>query len=237
MATRDGAWVVAVDGPAGSGKSSICAEVAKDLGWSYVNTGMLYRALAYLLLHEGIDTADEAALRRFLEVFLRNFFWDLANKKILWKGKDISPLLSSVEVGNQSSLIAKIPLVRSHLLPLQRELARKAYPGILLDGRDIATVVCPDAHLKVFMTASLAVRAKRRLLQLKREGNQKELPTLARLIDDMAKRDAQDSKRSIAPLRKAHDAVELDTSELSFSQAVDGLKALITATITRLSSR
>ncbi len=224
---KSGAWVVAVDGPAGSGKSSICAEVCRELDWVYVNTGLLYRAIGYVIMARGIDANDQQALALFLEEFIAEFSWDLQAKKIYWQGSDLSPELSSVAVGNQASAIAKIGFLRERLLPLQRELAFKAVNGILLDGRDISTVVFPDAHLKIFMTASLAVRAERRLLQLQREKPREQHPSLAALIANMEARDKQDSQRGAAPLAKAADAVELDTSSLSFVQAVAALKKLI----------
>jgi cytidylate kinase len=224
-----GAWVVAVDGPAGSGKSSICAAVCAELGWAYINTGILYRAIGYLLLQNNVDETNPEQLGSFLERFVRDFSWDFKANKLLWHGKDLSPLLLDVEVGAMASKVAKIPLLRERLLPVQRQLAADAnLPGVLIDGRDIGSVVFPDAPLKIFMTAAIEVRAKRRLLQLQGDPNANErLPSLQELIASMESRDLQDQRRGTAPLRKAEDALEFDTGKYNFAEAVAELKKII----------
>lgn len=220
---------MAVDGPAGSGKSSICREAGRRLGWGYINTGAIYRALAVLGKQFGIDWNDEIRLAQLGESFMTDLNWDARGDRIFYRGEDISDLLQTSDAGQGASKIAKFALVREKLLPIQRHLAEQTDIGVLVDGRDIGTVVFPQADLKIFMTASLEQRARRRLIQLNRQkinqGN--DLPDLEQIKTDIAKRDFQDQNRGFAPLKAADDALIIDTSDISFDESVEKLVSLI----------
>lgn len=220
--------IVAVDGPAGSGKSTICAAVAQRLGWSYVNTGALYRAVGLLAHDRRVDLNNEKAVASLLEQVAPHMRWDHA-KGQLWLGdQDLTPRLGTALAGNAASFVAKQQAVRRLLLPLQRSLTLMAKDGALVDGRDIGTVVFPDADLKIFMTASLEERARRRLRQLASGATSSSATTtLDDVMRDIAQRDEQDTARGEAPLRKADDAVEFDTSGFSQEEATSKLAQLI----------
>lgn len=233
MTDRKRPIIVAVDGPAGSGKSTICSEVSAKIGWSYVNTGALYRGVGLLARDRGINLEDESAVGAMLEKLAADIHWDYNHHQLYCGGENLTPRLGTAEAGNAASFIAKQQKVRQLLLPVQRNLAINAPKGAMVDGRDIGTVVFPDANLKVFMTANLEERARRRLKQFDAKtaahgnnGNESR-DSLSAVMDDIARRDNQDSKRGEAPLRKADDAVEFDTSGYSQSEAVDALIALI----------
>ena len=233
MTDRKRPIIVAVDGPAGSGKSTICSEVSAKIGWSYVNTGALYRGVGLLARDRGIDLEDESAVGAMLEKLAGDIRWDYHHHQLYCGGENLTPRLGTAEAGNAASFIAKQQKVRQLLLPVQRNLAINAPKGAMVDGRDIGTVVFPDANLKVFMTANLEERARRRLKQLDAKalapGNDAAdaRDSLSAVMDDISRRDNQDSKRGEAPLRKADDAVEFDTSGYSQSEAIDALIALI----------
>ena len=214
--------VVAVDGPAGSGKSSICRDAARRMNWLYVNTGAVYRSLAVVARQLEIDLADEDSMGQLCEDFGRHLRWECESDRMFYKDQDITDLLTSAQAGPDASAVAKMSSVRRLLLSVQREMALAADRGVLVDGRDIGTVVFPDAQLKIFMTASLDKRARRRLDQLAaRPNGHAELPTLDELKTEIARRDFQDQNRGLAPLKAAEDAKVVDTSESSFEQCVD----------------
>ena len=217
--------IIAVDGPAGSGKSSICNAVCRELGLTYVNTGFLYRAIAYLCHHRSIDTSDTPELRELIREFASDMTWQPKTGSVIFAGTDISPQLYTDEAGRLASAVATSPLVRQELLPLQRRLAQEVRTGSIVDGRDIGTVVFPDADIKVFMTASLAVRAERRLKQLDSASPE----TIESIQASIAKRDAQDSERGHAPLKRADDAILLDTSDMSAEESRLALIKIIKA--------
>jgi len=201
--------IIAVDGPAASGKGTLARKLAQDFGLPYLDTGALYRATGLFTLRRGGDPALEAdavAAAKALNI------------------KDFSPEdVRSEEAGNAASKVAAIPGVRAALLDYQRTFA--AQPGgAVLDGRDIGTVICPGADAKIFVTASLAVRVQRRIKELRDRG---ESVNEQRVWDDMAARDARDSDRSVAPLKPADDALVLDTSSLDAAQALASAKAFI----------
>lgn len=215
--------IVAVDGPAGSGKSSICFHVAARLGWTYVNTGALYRAVGLLAARNGL-TAPEA-IADLIEEMAKDLSWDAATRSLSYRGRDLTPELASEEAGQGASRVAKIALVRDRLLPVQRQLTLAANKGALVDGRDIGTVVFPDADLKIFLTASIEARSLRRVHQL----GLAEDDALGKIKAGIAKRDEQDKNRDLAPLKLADDAVTVDTSDLTLDQTVDAIVALINA--------
>lgn len=235
MTDRKRPIIVAVDGPAGSGKSTICSEVSAKIGWSYVNTGALYRGVGLLARDRGIDLEDEGAVGAMLEKLAGDIRWDYDHHQLYCGDENLTPRLGTAEAGNAASFIAKQHKVRQLLLPVQRTLAANAPNGAMVDGRDIGTVVFPDANLKVFMTANLEERARRRLKQLADKAGtssqtsyaKESRDSLVAVMDDISRRDNQDSKRGEAPLRKADDAVEFDTSGYSQAEAVDALIALI----------
>lgn len=218
--------IVAVDGPAGSGKSSICSAVCQQLGWSYVNTGALYRAVGMLVVERGLDVGNEEKLSTLLDEFAQGVYWDHDQHRLFIGARDLTPELSSVAVGNAASLVAKLPLVRAKLLPLQRSLSLTARGGAMVDGRDIGTVVFPDADLKIFMTASLEQRALRRRNQILKE-NPEQAMTTDEFMESIASRDHQDAARGNAPMRQAEDAVLFDTSAFSVDDAVRALLGLL----------
>lgn len=214
-------FAVAIDGPAGAGKSSVARAVAKELGFLYVDTGALYRTVTLYLLRQGVDLADppsvEAALPR-IKISLRH---ENGEQKVLLGEEDVTELIRTEEVSRSTPLCAAMPAVRSFLLSLQRDLAMKQ--KVVMDGRDIGTVVLPDAPLKIFLTASPQERARRRAAQLEAMGEKADLPAILR---DIIARDERDSHRETAPLKQAEDAVLLDNSDLQFEESVARITAL-----------
>jgi cytidylate kinase len=219
--------IVAVDGPAGSGKSSICHRVAEQLGWTYLNTGALYRAVGLRAHETGVPLDDEPKMAHLVEAMAPDLRWDAARRELWFGNRNLTPLLLAEEVGDAASKIAKLEGLRERLLPLQRQLSLSAPKGVLVDGRDIGTVVFPDADLKIFLTASLEQRSKRRMQQLGSSLDDKTL--LAELMAEMAHRDERDANRDVAPLKQAADAVLLDTSDLSLEETVAAMLVMIQA--------
>lgn len=203
--------VIAIDGPSASGKGTLASRVAETLGFHYLESGALYRLVALASRRAGIGQDDEGALARLATRLDVRF---LAGK-ILLSGEDVTEDLRSEEMGNLASSVARLPSVRAALLDRQRAFLQ--VPGLVADGRDMGTVVFPDALLKVFLTASVQVRAARRYKQLKDKGISANLASLSR---DLAERDERDVKRAAAPLVPAPDAVQLDSSDLSVEEVV-----------------
>jgi cytidylate kinase len=203
--------VIAIDGPTASGKGTVAARVAAALGYRYLDSGALYRLVALRALEGGVSADDADALAR-LAAALRPVFED---GTVRLDGRDVTDAIRSEEVGRVASRIAVHAPLRSALLELQRSFRRP--PGLVADGRDMGTVVFPDAKLKVFLTASVEARADRRYKQLIEKG----FPaTLATLLQDLRERDERDTRRSVAPLKPAEDAYRLDTSPLSIDEVV-----------------
>lgn len=214
--------IVAVDGPGGAGKSTVCRAVAERLHFVLVDTGALYRCVGWRALGEGIDLADgEAlgALARSLEICFERAE---GGQRVWCDGEDVTGLIRTGEVGQAASIVSAHPDVRQALLEQQRALGR-AHDSIV-EGRDIGTVVFPDADLKVYYTATVDARTTRRHQELVGRGRDVEVDTVR---GELLKRDERDANRPVAPLRKAEDAVELDTSALDFDAACDALIALI----------
>jgi cytidylate kinase len=201
--------IVAIDGPAASGKGTLARRLAKDFGFAYLDTGSLYRAVGMAVVRAGGDPANEAHA--------------VAAAKALDLSAVTPAELKSDEAGNAASKVAFIPAVRAVLLDFQRNFAKKP-PGAVMDGRDIGTVVCPDAQAKIFVTASLNVRVQRRIKELRARG---ESINEQRVWDDMKARDARDSDRSVSPLKPAPDAFILDTSGMDAEQAFENAKAYV----------
>ncbi len=209
--------VVSIDGPSASGKGTVAALVARALGYHYLESGALYRLVALAAHRAGISEHDEAALSEIAAALPVRF----EEGKVILQKEDVAEQLRSEDIGNRASAIAKLPAVRAALLERQR--AFRTSPGLVADGRDMGTVVFPDSTLKVFLTASVAVRAERRYKQLNDKGNHANLASLSR---DLAARDERDTKRAVAPLVPAPDAVQLDSSDLSVDAVVARVLAL-----------
>lgn len=227
-------FIIAVDGPAGSGKSTICAAVCERLGWTYINTGAIYRAIGLIASESKIDLHDEEALVQIIEQHAQSLHWN-GHAQQLWLGeRNLTPQLGCEDAGRAASILAKLPRVRERLLPVQRQLAATAAKGAIIDGRDIGTVVFPDADLKVFLTASLEERSRRRMGQLANKlDDQSSQKLLASLQEQIANRDKQDQARGVAPLRQAEDAVILDTSRMTLQEVVHAMIDLITKYLER----
>lgn len=201
--------IIAIDGPAASGKGTLAKRIADHLGFAHLDTGLLYRAVARDVASRGLDPANEQAAAGVARSL------DLASLD--------DPLLRSPGFGEAASVVAKLPAVRAALLELQREFARRK-PGAVLDGRDIGTVVCPDADVKIFVTASAEVRARRRFDEQRAKG---EAVVYETVLDVIRRRDARDAERADAPMQAAPDAVLLDTSTLEIEAAVEAAIAII----------
>ncbi|MFN3396956.1 MAG: (d)CMP kinase [Sulfurimicrobium sp.] len=204
--------VIAIDGPSASGKGTVAALVARELGFHYLDSGAIYRVTALAAQHAGIALDDETALAELAGKL--NVSFD--NGEIWLDGKQVGEAVRTEESGNAASKIASLPRLRAALLAFQRSF-RKA-PGLVADGRDMGSVVFPDATLKIFLTASAEIRAERRYKQLMEKGMH---ANLARILQDIRQRDARDSARSVAPLQKCADASLLDTDALSIAAAVN----------------
>ena len=214
---------VAVDGPAGAGKSSVSKAVAKALGYTYIDTGAMYRAAALFAIENGIDIRNDRAelISRLdeIKIALKN---ENGAQRVYLNGKDVSERIRQADVSVGSSDIAVIPEVRVKLVALQREMAKTA--DVIMDGRDICTHVLPDAQVKIFLTASVDARAKRRYDEIREKGEECDFE---KIKADIEYRDKNDSSRAVSPLKKADDAILLDTTELDFGQVTEKMKELI----------
>ena len=208
---------VAIDGPAGSGKSSISSIISKKLGYTHVDTGAMYRAVTFYSLKQGINLEDEKAYK-----FLDDMKILYKNGKTFINGKDVSKDIRTEDVTNNVSTVAKIKVVRDKMLEFQRDCANK--DNVVMDGRDIGTVVLPDADLKIFLTASAQERAKRRCIENKEKGIESDYETI---LKEIKIRDAKDSERAIAPLKKAEDAILIDTTSYTIDEVVNQIINLI----------
>ena len=203
-------FAIAIDGPASSGKGTVARLVAKELEYAYIDTGSMYRSVALLARRHGIPWEDEETLAELAESLDFQFSFRDGAFKVVVNGEDLSQRIRTEVVGQGASSVAVQPMVRAALLGVQRGLAQRE--GVVLDGRDIGTVVLPDAPLKVFMDADLVVRAQRRHTELIARGIEK---TVSQVQQELAARDHQDSSRATAPLKQAADAVYLDTTALT----------------------
>ncbi len=206
---------IAIDGPAGAGKSTIARRVAKGLGFVYVDTGAMYRAMALLCLRKGIRPEDAQAVSQAAGAAQITISYIAGEQRVLLDGEDVSGQIRTEEVGNMASAISAYPAVRAHLLGLQRSLAARS--SVIMDGRDIGTCVLPDAEAKVFLTASPQVRAMRRFKELKEKG---EMCNLQEIEQDIIERDQKDMNRAASPLKQAEDAVLVDGSHMGIDQVV-----------------
>ena len=214
--------VITIDGPGGSGKGTIAMRLAEDLGWHFLDSGALYRLVAVAAIDRDIDAADEAALANVASSLDVSFGLSGDGMVILLDGNYITGRLRSVEVSNMASRIAAFPAVRTALVERQRAFRKS--PGLVADGRDMGTVIFPDAILKIFLTASAEARAERRYKQLKDKG---ESVNLSRLFQEIKKRDERDTSRAIAPLKPAPDAHIVDSTEMSINEVIDTIHKLL----------
>ncbi len=212
---------VAVDGPAGAGKSTIAKLVAKKKGYIYVDTGAMYRGLAIHFLDHGIKAGDTEKIIEAAEHADVTIRYEDGMQQVYVNGENVTARLRSEEVGRMASATSPIPEVRAKLLELQKSLAREQ--DVIMDGRDIGTCVLPDADVKIFLTASVEKRAKRRYDELVEKGEQCDLKTIE---EDIRKRDEQDSTRELAPLRQAEDAHLVDSSDMTIQEVVDAITAM-----------
>lgn len=213
---------VALDGPGGAGKSTIARAVAAELGFIYVDTGALYRAVGLNALRHGIDTRNIDGIIKMLDETDVSLKFIDGEQRVMLGDEDVSTDIRLPEASMAASNVSAIPAVRQFLFDLQRKIA--AENNCLMDGRDIGTVVLPDADLKVFMTASPETRARRRYDELREKG---ENVRFEEVLDELNKRDYQDTHREIAPLKQADDAILLDTSDLSFDEVKEKLLTMI----------
>ena len=211
-------YQIAIDGPAGAGKSTIAKKVAKTKGFIYVDTGAMYRAMAYYLLTQGIDPENAEAIEANCVNADITICYENEEQVVLLNGENVNGVIRNEEVGNMASSSSKHPKVRERLTVLQKELAAKN--NVVMDGRDIGTCVLPNADVKVYLTASAQVRAKRRYDELSAKG----IPCDIEQIEmDIIKRDEQDMNREIAPLKQAEDAVLVDSSDMTIYEVVQAI--------------
>ena len=215
---------IALDGPAGAGKSTMAKAVAKDLGYCYVDTGAIYRTLGYHISLYGIGPRDVDGVTRLIDdANIEITYDDQGGQHMILNGTDVTDELRTPQMSDYASKISVMKPVRAYLLDLQRDLARKH--NVIMDGRDIGTVVLPNADVKVYLTASAEVRAKRRYEELLQKGEKKQ--TYEKVLKEIQERDDRDMNRPVAPLKQARDAVLLDTSELTIEQSVAAIKEII----------
>ena len=214
---------VAIDGPSGAGKSTLARAAAAALGFLYVDTGAIYRTVGLSARDQGVDPGDETAVAAMLPSLRVELRYDEAGQqRMLLNGRDVSEEIRLPEISRYASAVSALPVVRAYLMETQRELARKH--DVIMDGRDIGTVVLPGAEVKVFLTASAQVRAERRCRELEERGTPQ---PFAEVLQDIEDRDFRDTHREAAPLRQAEDAVLLDTSVLDFQQSLEALLRII----------
>lgn len=215
---------VAIDGPAGAGKSTVASEVARRLGFRLVDTGAIYRAVSYEALRTGIAWDDEEGLARLVTALQIDFSFDGEKNRIFVDGRDVSEAIRTPEISLGASQVSAWPRVRAGLLALQRQLAGRG--GAVLEGRDIGTVVFPDAPVKVYLDATPQERARRRHEELRTRGTD---VAYERVLEEVTRRDAQDRQRAVAPLRPAEDAMILDSTRLTVEQVIECVLAAVRA--------
>lgn len=216
--------IVAIDGPAGAGKSTVSKILARRLDFTLVDTGAIYRCVALKARRLGVRLDDDAGLERLLSDLDVSFHVEEEVNHVFLEGEDVSEAIRTPENSLAASQVSSRPVVRAHLLELQRRLALNAKQGAILEGRDIGTVVFPDADVKVFLVARPEVRARRRFEELFQKGHEKPID---QVLDEQNRRDKEDSQREVAPLKPADDAVQLDSTELPLSEVVQHIEDLV----------
>ena len=214
---------IAIDGPAGAGKSTIARQLATELGYRYVDTGAIYRTVAYFMDLWGVSPKDVDGVNRYIDELTVGIEYDESGlQHMIMNGMDVTNDIRTQEISQKASLISAHPCVREMLLDMQRELAKQY--NVIMDGRDIGTVVLPKATVKIFLTASAEIRAKRRCDELLAKGQKAKYETV---LKEIQQRDYQDTHREIAPLKMARDSIKVDTSEMDIQQAVAAIRQII----------
>ena len=214
---------VAIDGPAGAGKSTIARRLARELGYRYVDTGAIYRTVAYFMDLWGVSPKDVDGVTRYIDELTVGIEYDEDGvQHMIMNGMDVTEDIRSQDISQKASLISAHAVVREMLLDMQRDVARRF--NVIMDGRDIGTVVLPKATVKIFLTASAEVRAKRRTDELLAKGQKADYNTV---LKEIRQRDYQDTHREIAPLKMARDSVKVDTSDMNLEQAVEAIRDII----------
>ena len=209
---------IAIDGPAGAGKSTIARAAARSLGFLYVDTGAMYRAIALYLLRNNADVNNDNELERFLDQITIRIAYSNGEQQIILNNENVTGYLRDEKVGNMASVSSAKPKVRAKLLQLQRDIAKEN--DVIMDGRDIGTFVLPNADVKIYLTATVEERAKRRYAELVEKGQDADLDKIA---EDIRTRDYQDMNREIAPLKQAEDAVLIDSSAMTIQEVMDSI--------------
>ena len=216
-------YSVAVDGPSGAGKSTLSKAVARELGIVYVDTGAIYRTIGYYIFREGIDPKDAGAVVAALPlIHVDMCYSEDGLQHMLLNGEDVTEQIRLPEISMYASAVSAIPPVRDYLLEMQRNMARRS--SVIMDGRDIGTVVLPDAQVKIFLTADVEVRARRRTAELELRGTPK---PFEQVLEEMKQRDWADSHRDAAPLQEAEDAIRVDTTDMDFQQSKEAILQVI----------
>ncbi|HIY08321.1 MAG TPA: (d)CMP kinase [Firmicutes bacterium] len=215
-------YAIAIDGPAGAGKSTIARRIASQLGWLYVDTGALYRAVGLSGLRRGVDTASREAILPLLPQIKVELCYRDGEQRVLLDGEDVSEAIRENPASMAASNVSAMQEVRDYLFDLQQQIAREH--NVVMDGRDIGTVVLPQAQVKIFLTAAPEERARRRQRQLAEKGIQVDFN---QLLEEVKQRDWQDSHRDAAPLRQAEDAILCDTTHLDLDQSVDQILQIV----------
>ncbi len=214
---------IAIDGPAGAGKSTIAKRLAKELGFYYVDTGAIYRTVAYFLDLLGVSPKDVDGVERYIDELTVDLYYDEEGKQhTLMNGLDVSDDIRTQDISQKASLVSAHACVREMLLDMQRDVAREH--NVIMDGRDIGTVVLPKANVKIFLTASAEVRAERRTQELLAKGQKADY---SKILKEIQQRDYQDTHREIAPLKMARDSVKVDTSEMDIDQVVAAIRKIV----------
>ena len=220
-------YSIAIDGPAGAGKSTIAKILAKELGYYYVDTGAIYRTVAYFLDVLGISPKDTDGVERYIDELNIDLYYDEAGtQRMIMNGLDVTDDIRTQDISQKASLASAQPKVREMLLDMQRDMARTN--NVIMDGRDIGTVVLPDATVKIFLTATPEVRARRRTDELLAKGQKANYDTI---LKEIQQRDYQDTHRPIAPLKMARDSVKVDTTDLDIEGVVAAIKAVVSQKI------
>ena len=213
---------IAIDGPAGAGKSSIAKLVAERLSFIYIDTGAMYRTMALYFMNRGINTKDQMLVESRCEEIDIRIHYENGEQQIFLNGENVSVEIREEQVGNEASVVASYGKVREKLVALQRSMA--ASSDVIMDGRDIGTVVLPDADVKIYLTASSAVRAERRYKELTEKGA---VCDLKKIEEDIKIRDYQDMNREISPLKQAEDAVFVDSSDMTIDQVIEEIISIV----------
>ncbi len=216
-----GAYSIAIDGPAGAGKSSVAKAVSRALGFNYLDTGAMYRAMGLSMIRAGVPLSDAGAVADACASAQVGVRYEGGRQITTLAGEDVSDAIRAEECSRAASLVSQVPEVRRRMVAIQREIAQNQ--NLVMDGRDIGTKVLPDATVKIFLTASAEVRAKRRFDELRQKGLD---PDFGTVLADIVERDLQDTTRAASPLKRADDAIEVDTSDMSLGGVIDRIIAI-----------